>query len=186
MVAKPFGDTSGWSLGVAYERDGGTDWSPAESCVVKLQSLGKGNLRMHRIRYVFVAPLLLLALSACSTHPSATPTAYGKVSGTLVMEGGALILEPGVASHTATKLIPGIIELSIHAARIVTIHVPVNGTFRAQVPVGTYEMAATTPRIQGENTSGKYVTMGSCVPSYPPITVGAGQTMSIQVTCAVP
>lgn len=132
---------------------------------------------MHRIRYVFVAPLLLLALSACSTHPSGTPTAQGMVRGTLVMEGGALIVERGVAPHTATKLVPGIIELSFHGARIVTIHVPVNGRFRARVPVGTYEIAASTSRIHP---------MGSCVPAHPPITMTAGKTMSIQVACAVP
>ena len=131
------------------------------------------NLRPRQIRPVLIAPVLF-ALSACSTHPSGTPSADGTVSGTLVMVGG-------VAPGTAKTPIPGTIELSAHGDHIVTIRVPVNGTFRAQLPVGRYEISATTPKI----SSGTNVA-GSCVPAHPPIAVTTRKTMGIQVTCAVP
>src|SRR5580658_6221453 len=105
---------------------------------------------MRRIRSVFIAPALVLAVSACFAHPAGAGGVYGAVSGTLVMEGG---LAPG----TSRALIPGTVELSIHGHRVMTIHVPVTGTFRARVPAGKYEVAAITPRIQHETSGGKYV-----------------------------
>jgi hypothetical protein len=132
---------------------------------------------MRRNSSVFVASVLLLALSACTSRPSGTPNAYGSVSGTLVLEGGP-------APGTAKTPIPGTIELSAHGHRTVTIKVPVNGVFREQVPAGRYEVAATTPRVQHEDSSGRISGTGSCPHS--PITVTAGETRSIQVTCFVP
>jgi len=133
---------------------------------------------MRQIRYVFVVPALALAVSACFSHPAGARSVYGTVYGTLVMEGGT-------APGTATTLIPGTVELSVQGHRVVTIHVPITGTFRARVPVGKYEVAAITPRIRQENSSGKYVT-GSGFCAHPPITVTAGKRMSIRVTCFVP
>jgi len=132
---------------------------------------------MRRIRSVFVVPALVLAVSACFSHPAGARSVYGTVSGTLVMEGGP-------APGTATALIPGTVELSVHGHRVVTIHVPMTGTFRARVPVGKYEVAAITPRIHHVNSSGKVTGSGFC--AHPPITVTAGKRMSIRVTCFVP
>lgn len=139
---------------------------------------------MHHIRPVLVAPVLLLALSACSTHPSGSPRAEGTVRGTLVMEGG-------VAPGTAKTLIPGTVELSAHGDRIDTIRVPVNGTFRVQVPVGRYVVTATTPRIHqvlrsGSSTGSGTWVAGFCVPVHPPIAVTSGKTIDIHLICAVP
>ena len=131
---------------------------------------------MRRIPHVIVTAVLLLALSACSSHPPGTPKAYGTVSGMLVREGGTF---PG----TATTPIPGTIELSAHGHRIVTIHVPVDGTFREQVPTGSYEVAATSPSVQQQNSSSG--STYSC-PLAHPIAVTTGQTTNIQLACIVP
>jgi hypothetical protein len=132
---------------------------------------------MYRIPSLFVASLVL-ALSACSSHPSGTPVGYGRVTGILLMEGG-------VAPGTARTRIPGIIELSAHGHPIITMHVLARGTFRAQIQVGEYEVTATTPRIQQVNAGGNRV-MEPCTTDQPPITVATGRTTGIQVTCIVP
>ena len=132
---------------------------------------------MHRIPPVFVATLLVLA-SACSSDPSGTSVRSGTLGGTLVMEGG-------VAPGTAKTRIPGTIELSAQGDRIITIHVPESGTFRTPVPVGKYEVGATTPNIQQVNPGGKHRTE-PCTTDQPPFTVTAGKTTSIQVTGFVP
>jgi hypothetical protein len=133
---------------------------------------------MRRIRSVLVVPALVLAVSACFAHPAGARSVYGTISGTLGMEGGT-------APGRARALIPGTVELSVHGHRVVTIHVPMTGTFRVRVPVGEYEVAAITPRIHEENSSGKFVPpSGFC--AHPPITVTAGKRISIRVTCFVP
>jgi len=95
---------------------------------------------MHRIRSLFVVPALVLAVSACFSHPAGARSADGTVSGTLALEGGA-------APGTARTLIPGTVELSVHGRRVVTIHVPMTGTFRARVPVGKYEAVRGIPVV---------------------------------------
>jgi hypothetical protein len=91
--------------------------------------------------------------------------------------------EGGSFPGTATTPIPGTIELSAHGHRIVTIHVPDNGTFREQVPTGSYEVAATAPSVQHQNSSS-----GSTYsrPLAHPIAVTTGHITSIQVACIVP
>jgi hypothetical protein len=75
-------------------------------------------------------------------------------------------------ARPAKTPIPGTIDLSVHGDRIVTIHVPVNGTFREEVPTGKYEVAATTPRIRHETSSGRIYGTGSCPGPTIPVTAG--------------
>jgi len=133
---------------------------------------------MRRIRSVFVVPALALAVSACFSNSAGARGVYGTVSGTLIMEGGP-------APGTAMTVMPGTVQLSVHGHRVVTIHVPPTGTFRVQIPVGTYEVAATTQAIHQENSGGETVKgSGSC--PHRPITVTAGKRTSIRVSCFVP
>jgi hypothetical protein len=127
-----------------------------------------------------LAALLFAAsvLGACSSSASRTQGSFGTVSGTLVMEGG-------VAPGTARTPIPGTVTLSALGDRIVTIHVPANGTFRAQVSAGRYEVTSTTPKVQQVNPDGTHVSK-PCPEVIPPITVENGKTTTVNVTCTVP
>jgi hypothetical protein len=102
----------------------------------------------------------------------------GSVAGTLAVEGGP-------APGTARTLITGTIDLSARGKRIATIHVPVSGTFRMQVPVGKYEVTATTPRIQQVNPDGKHA-ITPCSTAGPPVIVTFGKAKTVNVTCFVP
>ena len=127
-----------------------------------------------------LATLLFAAgvLGACSFSASRVQGSFGTVAGTLAMEGG---VPPG----TARTPIPGTVALSAHGDRIVAIHVPASGAFRAQVSAGTYEVTATTPRVQQVKPDGTHVTE-PCPQVDPTITVEHGKTTTINVTCVVP
>jgi hypothetical protein len=143
-----------------------------------------GEIRGDRMTFGgmgrMLAALLVAAsvLGACSSDVSRTRSSFGTVSGTLVMEGG-------VAPGTSRTPIPGTVALSTHGYRIVTIHVPASGTFRAQVSAGRYDVTATTESIQHVNPNGMHVTE-PCTEALPPITVEHSQTTIVNVVCIVP
>ena len=95
-------------------------------------------------------------------------------------------MEGGPAPATAITLIPGSIQLSVHGRRFLTIHFPPTGTFRAQVPVGTYEVAGNySPRFHQKYSGGETVKgLNSCPQR--PIAVTAGKRTSIRVSCLFP
>jgi hypothetical protein len=129
-------------------------------------------------RMLAVLVIAASVLGACSFSASRTQSPLGTVSGTLAMEGG---VPPG----TARMPIPGAVALSAHGHRIMTIRVPASGSFRAQVSAGTYQITATTPKIQHVNPDGTHVAE-PCPEVIPPITVETGRTTTVHVTCIVP
>lgn len=136
------------------------------------------RMTFSRIGKILAALLLAsIVLGAC-TSASPTQRTFGTVSGTLVLEGG---VEPG----TTRTAIPGTLVLSAHGDRIVTIHVPPTGSFRAPVPTGTYMVTASTPKVQRVSPAGTHVTE-PCPEMIPSITVEGGKTTTVNVTCIVP
>ena len=101
------------------------------------------------------------------------PPPVGRVTGTFVIDGGAVTNPP----H-GPRPIPGTVVLSSERGRTITIRVGNSGKFSSLVPAGRYTVVGRTPTIGGPGGE------GICrVPA--PVVVSAGHNTSTTVVCNI-
>ena len=122
-----------------------------------------------------LASLLLAGCGGVAGHAHAT----GRLAGRLLMEGGAI--GPG-GQQPGPRAIPGTVTFAAGHQRV-TVSVGPSGTFSVQLPPGRYYASGRSPFIT--QISGGSERQLPC--SQPlPVTITAGQTATIAVTCIVP
>jgi hypothetical protein len=151
---------------------------------------------MKRLR-TYAGLLAILALAGCATaghtdqvsttsHTGSAPVT-GHLTGRFVMEGGPI--SPG-GQQPGVRPIPGTVTLTAAGQRPVTIQVGSSGRFSASLPSGRYQVSGRTPDIE-EATSAQVGTgssQGVELPCSQPlsVTITAGHTAAITLTCIVP
>jgi hypothetical protein len=130
-------------------------------------------------------------LAGCAAAPAAAPSqasssgapAGGTVTGRLQREGGPL--GPGGA-QPATIPLPGIVrfERAGRAGRPVTVTAGRSGGFSVRLAPGTYRVTGQSPRIQEQASDGTTTDPPCAQPAT--VTVTAGRTTRIAVSCIVP
>ncbi len=127
------------------------------------------------------AMLLLAACAATGQQASQGASTPGTVTGRFLREGGPL--GPG-GQQPGERPIPGTIQFTAAGHRLITVGVGSSGTFSVSLPAGTYQVAGRSPRIIEVSSDGTQ----HQTPCAPPlsVTVTAGHTTKIAVTCVVP
>jgi len=136
---------------------------------------------MNQLRTCACALAALAALLTGCATASAQPSALGHLTGRLLMEGGAL--GPG-GQQPGERPIPGMVTFTGAGHRQVSAQVGSSGTFSAWVPPGQYQVSGRSPDIETGNGSGKWQELPCSQPTS--VTVTAGHTATITVTCIVP
>jgi hypothetical protein len=133
---------------------------------------------MGYLRTCACALALLLLAGCAATAATGQPT--GHVSGRFLMEGGPL--GPG-GQQPRERAISGRVTFTGAGGHDVTVRVGRSGAFSAQLPAGRYEVSGRSPSLV-EVSDGS----GLEPPCSPPlsVTVTAGHTATIAVTCIVP
>jgi len=119
-------------------------------------------------------------LTGCATA-SAQPPALGHLTGRLLMEGGAL--GPG-GQQPGERPISGTVTFTAAGRRQVNARVGSSGTFSAWLPPGQYQVSGRSPDIEAGHGSGNWRELPCSQPTS--VTVTAGHTAAISVTCIVP
>ncbi len=136
--------------------------------------------------------LATVALAGCATAGAAGQggqhaSAAGRLSGTFVMEGGPL--GPQGQQPTA-RPIPGTVTVTGGGHPAVSIRVGNSGRFSAWLSPGRYQVSGRTPDIEQATTAqgGNSGAPGRELPCSRPLTVtiAAGRTAAITLTCIVP
>jgi hypothetical protein len=133
-----------------------------------------------------LAALVLAGCATASAQPTAAtghPTGYpatGHLTGRFLMEGGAL--GPNGQQPTA-RAIPGTVTFTAAGHRQVSVQVGSSGTFSKWLPPGTYQVSGRSPYIETVTGSGKTLEQTCGLTS---VTVTAGHTASVELTCYVP
>jgi len=137
------------------------------------------SLRMGRtVRTASALAVAAGLLSACSSSLSGAQATDGTVTGAFDVLGG-------VAPGTARSPTPGTIELSAHGHVVASVPVPRSGSFRAQVPVGTYQVTGISSHLHTETSTG-VTASGTCPMVGRSVTVTAGRSTTVEVDCVVP
>jgi len=141
--------------------------------------------------------LAVLALAGCATtshtgqvsttgHTGSTALT-GHLTGRFVMEGGPI--SPG-GQQPGERPIPGTVTLTGTGHRPVTIQVGASGRFSASLPPGRYQVSGRTPNIEEATSAspGSGSSQGVELPCSQPlsVTITAGHTAAITLTCIVP
>lgn len=144
--------------------------------------------------------LAVLALAGCSaasqtsqtSHPTATSqtgaaAGTGRLTGRFVMEGGPI--SPN-GQQPGERPLPGTVTLTTAGQRPVTIQVGASGRFSVWLPPGRYQVSGRTPNIEQASSAevGSGATQGVELPCSRPlsVTITAGHTAAITLTCIVP
>jgi hypothetical protein len=141
--------------------------------------------------------LATLALAGCATasHMDQTSTtshtgsaaATGHLTGRFVIEGGPI--SPN-GQQPAERPIPGTVTLTAAGHHPVTIEVGDSGRFSAWLPPGRYQVSGRTPDIEEATSAqaGNSSAQGRELPCSQPlsVTITAGHTAAITLTCIVP
>ena len=101
---------------------------------------------MKRLRAV-IAVLALMLTAACAAAcaaagPPASPSGF--VAGRLLIEGGPI--SPG-GQQSGKRPTPGTVQFTASGRRPVTARADGSGTFSVTLPVGTYDVSGSSPRI---------------------------------------
>jgi len=139
------------------------------------------TMRFPRSFAGVLAVLLLNAplLAGCAAAGGHQPAA-GRVTGRLLMEGGAL--GPG-GRQPGKRPIPGTVTFTAAGRQPVSVQVPKAGTFTVLLPPGRYRVFGRSPRIIQVSNGAKRE-----LPCSQPlrVTVTAHHSTTIAVTCIVP
>ena len=144
--------------------------------------------------------LATLALAGCATASQAGHTdqasttshtgsaaVTGHLTGRFVMEGGPI--SPG-GQQPGERPIPGTVTLTAAGHRPVTIQVGDSGKFSAWLPPGRYQVSGRSPDIEEASSAqaGSGASQGVERPCSQPlsVTITAGHTAAITLTCIVP
>ena len=120
---------------------------------------------------------LLLAGCAATAGPGHVT---GHLAGRLLMEGGPM--GPG-GKQPGPRPIPGTVTITSAGHPGVTVRVGRSGTFSAQLPPGKYHVSGRSPSIV-EVSGGSDLELPCSLPMS--VTVTAGHTATVAVTCIVP
>ncbi len=141
--------------------------------------------------------LATLALAGCATasqsgHPSLTShtgasAVTGHLTGRFVMEGGPI---SPTGQQPGERPIPGTLTLTAAGHHPVTIQVGDSGRFSAWLPPGRYQVSGRSPDIEEASSAqaGSGASQGVELPCSQPlsVTIAAGRTAAITLTCIVP
>ncbi len=141
--------------------------------------------------------LATLALAGCATasqsgHPSLTSNTgaaavTGHLTGRFVMEGGPI---SPTGQQPGERPIPGTVTLTATGHHSVTIQVGASGKFAAWLPPGRYQVSGRSPDIEEASSvqAGSGASQGVELPCSRPlsVTITAGHTAAITLTCIVP
>lgn len=141
--------------------------------------------------------LAILALAGCATashtsQPSLTSQAgaaavTGHLTGRFVMEGGPI---SATGQQPGERPIPGTVTLTAAGHPPVTIQVAGSGRFSAWLPPGRYQVSGRSPNIEEASSAqaGNGSNQGVERPCSQPlsVTITAGHTAAITLTCIVP
>jgi hypothetical protein len=136
---------------------------------------------MNQLRTCACAAAALAALLTGCATASAQPPAPGHLTGRLLMEGGAL--GPG-GQQPGERPIAGTVTFTAAGHRQVNAQVGPSGAFSAWLPPGRYQVSGRSPGIETGSGSGKWQELPCSQPTS--VTVAAGHTATIAVTCIVP
>lgn len=141
--------------------------------------------------------LATLALAGCATasqsgHPGLTShtgaaAVTGHLTGRFVMAGGPI---SPTGQQPGERPLPGTVTLTAAGHRTVTIRVGDSGRFSAWLQAGRYQVSGRSPDI--EQASGTKVGTGASggveLPCSRPlsVTITAGHTAAVTLTCVVP
>jgi hypothetical protein len=147
--------------------------------------------------------LAILALAGCSAASPTGQTSHtshitvtsqtgaaagtGRLTGRFVMEGGPI--GPN-GQQPGERPLPGTVTLTAAGRRPVTIQVGASGRFSAWLPPGRYQVSGRTPEIEQASSAqaGSGASQGVELACSPPlsVTITAGHTAAITLTCIVP
>jgi hypothetical protein len=144
--------------------------------------------------------LAILALAECSAASQTSHTSHitvtsqtsaaagtGRLTGRFVMEGGPI--GPN-GQQPGERPLPGTVTLTAAGQRPVTIQVGASGRFSAWLPLGRYQVSGRTPDIEQASSAqaGSGASQGVELPCSQPlsVTITAGRTAAITLTCIVP
>jgi hypothetical protein len=141
--------------------------------------------------------LATLALAGCATasqtsHPTLTShtgaaAVSGHLTGRFVMEGGPI--SPN-GQQPGARPIPGTVTLTAAWRRPITIQVGDSGRFSAWLPIGRYQVSGRSPDIEQASSAqaGPGGSQGVELPCSRPlsVTITAGHTAAVTLTCIVP
>jgi hypothetical protein len=141
--------------------------------------------------------LATLALAGCATashtsQPSLTShtgsaAVTGHLTGRFVIEGGPISPD---GQQPGERPIPGTVTLTAAGHRPVTIHVGDSGKFSAWLPPGRYQVSGRSPDIEEASSAqaGPGGSQGVELPCSRPlsVTIAAGHTAAVTLTCIVP
>jgi hypothetical protein len=142
------------------------------------------NTRACRLAAVALLAGCAAAPAAAPSRASSTgPPARGTVTGRLQREGGPL--GPG-GTQPKTIPLPGSVrfEPDGRTRRPVTVTVGPSGTFSVRLAPGTYRVTGQSPRIQEQASDGTTTDPPCAQPA--DVTVAAGRTTPVAVSCIVP
>ena len=131
----------------------------------------------HLRTFTCAAALLLLAGCAATTG---TGPVTGHLAGRFLMEGGPM--GPG-GKQPGLRPITGTVTITAAGRPAVTVPVGRSGTFSAQLPPGRYHVSGRSPSIT-EDSGGSDLELPCSLPTS--VTVTAGHTATVAVTCIVP
>jgi hypothetical protein len=153
-----------------------------------------------RIGACALAVLVLVGCTSASTPASTTPAtgptgrsatgpatvspdapATGLLTGRFVREGGPL--GPG-GQQPAEIPLRGTVTFTATGHRAVSVQVGASGLFSVTLLPGRYQVAGRSPGIETVDPSGRQQEQTCSQPSS--VTITAGQTITIAVTCVVP
>jgi hypothetical protein len=144
-----------------------------------------------------ILALATLALAGCATasppgHPSLTShtgaaAVTGHLTGRFVMEGGPI---SPTGQQPGERPIPGTVTVTATGHRPVTIRVGGSGRFSAWLTPGRYQVSGRSPDIEQASSApvGTGASGGVELPCSQPlsVTITAGHTAAITLTCIVP
>jgi hypothetical protein len=139
--------------------------------------------------------LATVALAGCTTAGHASPVAStsqhvpltGHLTGRFVMEGGPISPD---GQQPGERPLPGTVTLTAAGHPLVTIQVGGSGRFSAWLPPGRYQVSGRSPNIEEASSAqvGSGSNQGVERPCSQPlsVTITAGHTAAITLTCIVP
>ena len=124
--------------------------------------------------------LAILLLAGCGAAGTARDPGAGRVTGRLLMEGGPL--GPN-GQQPGERPIDGTVTFTAAGHRAFSVRAGKSGTFSAQLPAGRYRVSGKSPLVVEVSGSARRE-----LPCSQPLTltVAAGHTATIAVTCTVP
>jgi hypothetical protein len=152
--------------------------------------MNKMSMMRAQHRAAAVVPLVVGLVAGCAAamaqpvvagHPARATNATGKVTGHLIMEGGAI--QPG-QNQPPVRSIPGTVTFTETGHRPASIQVGNSGKFSVRLAAGRYKVSAKSPWIIGVNNNGRDVELPCSQPLS--VTVKAGHSAAITVACIVP